>query len=80
LKRKDITIVGEFSVVILELKKHNGLDPPTKAELVRYHNQLQGYVESHRKDAKGLVVAGFVVVMYAKGRKYVVESLCNDNG
>jgi hypothetical protein len=79
-KRKDITIVGEFSVVILELKKHNGLDPPTKAELVRYHNQLQGYVESHRKDAKGLVVAGFVVVMYAKGRQYVVESLCNDNG
>jgi hypothetical protein len=82
-KRKDITIVGDFSVVILELKKLNGPDQPTEAELVGYHNQLRCHVESHRKseakDTPGLVVAGFVVVMYAKGRRYVVESLRGDN-
>jgi hypothetical protein len=69
--------------VILELKKLNGPDPPTKVQLDGYHNQLQGCVESHRKseakDTPGLVVAGFVVVMYAKGRQFVVESLRGDN-
>jgi hypothetical protein len=47
------------------------------------HEQLKGCVLAHRTSEKQMktprVVAGFVLVMYANGRKYDVQSLQGDN-
>jgi hypothetical protein len=80
-KRPDITVVGKRSLIVIELKKLNGqrAGPPTQAVLTEYHDHLNGYVTFHssneNKKAAPRVVAGFVVVMYAKGRRFVLRGV-----
>jgi hypothetical protein len=76
-KRTDITLSGNNSVVILELKKLNGSTGPTVKQKREYHKQLRGYIEQrvvmeHQRTEQRLV-AGFLVVMYDDGQKYIVE-------
>lgn len=77
-KRTDITLSGQFSVVILELKQLPGADGPGD-KMAGYHKQLTGYVKTRRQMEKkaggGRCVVGFVVVMYNSGQSYVVEKL-----
>jgi hypothetical protein len=82
-KRKDITIAGEHSTIILELMKLNWPDLPTQDKMDEAHDQLKRYVLARRTSEKQKktphVVAGFVLVMYANGSKYDVQSLQGDN-
>jgi hypothetical protein len=82
-KCTDITVVEKHSLIVLELKKLKGQEPPMQAVLTEYHDQLNGYVKSHwgvneNKKTAPHVVAGFVVAMYAKGKSYCVEPLAGD--
>jgi hypothetical protein len=78
LKRTDITLKGKHVLVILELKKINGSEPPEEAQKGKYHKQLRGYVKTRNQmEAKGKKrpVAGFIVVLYDNGQHYIVEKL-----
>lgn len=79
--RSDITVMTERCIVVLELKKKDGSTGPTAKQWERYHDQLRGYVEEHRKslDTGSSWVAGFVLVMYNKGKNYEVRKLSNDD-
>jgi hypothetical protein len=46
-KCTDITVVEKHSLIVLELKKLKGQEPPMQAVLTEYHDQLNGYVKSH---------------------------------
>lgn len=81
-KRTDVTFSSASSVVILELKQVASATPPAKAFITKAHEQLAGYVQTRREMevvGKKRPVAGFVVIMYNDGDKYVVEKLRNDN-
>ena len=61
-------------MVVLELKQTK--DAPGQAFLKKAHEQLSEYIETHRnmeEVSNKRPVAGFVVIMYEKGAKYVVE-------
>jgi hypothetical protein len=72
--RTDIQMKGNTTILVLELKQKPSVNaPPTLLEMTKYHKQLHEYVEEVSKKEKDLVVAGFVVVMYANGTKFQIE-------
>jgi hypothetical protein len=72
--RTDIQIKGKTTILVLELKQKSRVNaPPTRLEMTNYHKQLHEYVEEVSKKKKDLLVAGFVVVMYANGREFQIE-------
>ena len=77
-KRTDITLSGDNSLVILELKKLNGSTEPTVKQKKEYHAQLRGYITQRaamerEQGTRQRMVAGFLVVIYDDGQKYIVE-------
>jgi hypothetical protein len=77
--RTDITLIGEKSLIVLELKKQNSETPPTMAKKSKYHDQLRGYVAQREameeQKPEKLIVAGFLGVMFDDGRQYTVEKV-----
>ena len=73
-KRTDVTFSSESCVVVLELKQTK--DAPGSTFLNDAHEQLAGYIHTRRgmeAMSKKRPVAGFVVIMYENGAKYVVQ-------
>eukprot|EP00550_Attheya_septentrionalis_P003234 CAMPEP_0198286428 /NCGR_PEP_ID=MMETSP1449-20131203/5515_1 /TAXON_ID=420275 /ORGANISM="Attheya septentrionalis, Strain CCMP2084" /LENGTH=601 /DNA_ID=CAMNT_0043984165 /DNA_START=102 /DNA_END=1907 /DNA_ORIENTATION=+ len=80
-KRTDITLAGDNSLVLLELKKLNGSTEPTFLQKKEYHAQLRGYITQRaamEQSTRQRMVAGFLVVMYDDGQKYIVEKLLQE--
>ena len=73
-KRSDIQLKGNKTIVILELKQKASEQPPADAAIIRFHSQLGGYIKEVSKQNPQFLVAGFVVVMYANGTKFLVEA------
>jgi hypothetical protein len=72
--RTDIQMKGNNTILILELKqKPSEAAPPTATAMNGYHEQLHEYVEEVSMRETNLLVAGFVVVMYANGTKFQIE-------
>ena len=73
-KRTNVTFSLESCVVILELKQTK--DAPGSTFLSDAHKQLAGYIYTRfgmEAISKKRPVAGFVVIMYKNGAKYVVQ-------
>ena len=72
--RTDIQRKGRNTILILELKqKPTKLAGPTEADMGRFHKQLRRYVKEVSEQNPELLVAGFVVVMYANGTMFHIE-------
>lgn len=72
--RTEIQMKGKNTILILELKlKPSEAAPPTATAMNGYHEQLHEYVEEVSMRETNLLVAGFVVVMYANGTKFQIE-------
>jgi hypothetical protein len=56
-KQTDVTLSGNSSVIILELKQLSQEGEPSNTQLDQYHDQLRGYVETRqwmeRRDKSG---------------------------
>ena len=77
--RTDIQIKGKNTMLILELKQKPGVAaPPTALKMSEYHEQLHQYMEEVSEKERNLLVAGFVVVMYANGTKFQIERTTYD--
>jgi hypothetical protein len=66
-KHTDITLLGQTSLIVLELKKQNSESPPATAKKSEYHNQRRVYVAHHEvteeQKRNKRIVAGFLIVM-----------------
>lgn len=72
--RTDVRVKGKGTMLILELKqKSTETTEPTEAEMLNHHKQLHGYMKEVSGARPDLLVAGFVVVMYANGTKFRIE-------